>query len=57
MYKEIHCPFCGSTDIYEYEEGFNYKKWYCGHFHINKTIDKMIFLFDERHPSPMSRRA
>ena len=29
------------------EEKVNYKKWYCGHFHINKTIDKMIFLFDD----------
>ena len=29
------------------EEKINYKKWYCGHFHINKTIDKMIFLFDD----------
>ena len=30
MYKEIHCPFCGSTDIYEYEEGFNYKAAFWG---------------------------
>ena len=29
------------------EESVNYKKWYCGHFHINKMIDKMIFLFDD----------
>ena len=29
------------------DERIGYKKWYCGHFHINKTIDKMIFLFDD----------
>lgn len=23
----------------------NFKKWYCGHFHINKKIDKFQFLF------------
>ena len=29
------------------EESINYKKWYCGHFHINKTIDKMVFMFED----------
>ena len=29
------------------EENINYKQWYCGHFHINKVIDKMIFLFED----------
>lgn len=23
----------------------NYKEWYCGHWHINKNIDKMHFLY------------
>lgn len=28
-------------------EGFlDYKKWYCGHYHTNKAIDKMEFLFE-----------
>lgn len=31
----------------EVETSVNYKIWYCGHFHINKTIDKMKFLFDD----------
>ena len=37
-----------TTEIFldKVEESVNYKRWYCGHFHINKTIDKMIFLFD-----------
>ncbi|MBQ8891786.1 MAG: metallophosphoesterase [Bacilli bacterium] len=38
-----------STEIFldKVEEKINYKRWYCGHFHINKTIDKMIFLFSD----------
>ena len=27
------------------EESVDYKAWYCGHWHINKRIDKMHFLF------------
>lgn len=27
------------------EEATNYKAWFCGHWHINKRIDKMHFLF------------
>ena len=27
-------------------ERLSYKAWYCGHWHINKRIDKMHFLFD-----------
>ncbi len=27
------------------EESTNYKAWFCGHWHINKRIDKMHFLF------------
>ena len=29
------------------EENTDYQAWYCGHFHVNKRIDKMHFLFDE----------
>lgn len=28
------------------ERKINYKKWYCGHFHINRSVDKMQFLYD-----------
>lgn len=28
------------------EDNLDYKAWYCGHWHINKRIDKMHFLFD-----------
>ena len=27
------------------EESIEYKAWFCGHWHINKRIDKMHFLF------------
>ena len=29
------------------EEKLDYKAWYCGHWHVNKQIDKMHFLYDE----------
>lgn len=28
------------------EEKLEYKKWYCGHFHTIKTIDKLQFMFE-----------
>lgn len=28
------------------ENKLTYKNWYCGHWHINKRIDKMYFLFN-----------
>ncbi len=27
------------------EERLSYKKWYCGHYHIEKNIDKLEFMF------------
>lgn len=27
------------------EKKLNYKQWYCGHFHTDKTVDKIKFLF------------
>lgn len=29
------------------EDRLSYKHWYCGHFHINKNIDKLSFLFHD----------
>ena len=29
------------------EEKLNYKAWFCGHWHVNKRIDKMHFLFHD----------
>ena len=30
----------------EIEAMYPYEAWYCGHYHINKNIDKVHFLFD-----------
>lgn len=30
----------------EIEKNLNYTKWFCGHYHTNKIIDKIEFLFD-----------
>ena len=29
------------------EDRLNYKRWWCGHWHTNKVIDKMHFLFND----------
>lgn len=38
-----------STEVWlgEIEAKLNYKKWYCGHYHTNKRIDKMRFMFED----------
>lgn len=37
-----------STEMWldKVESSIEYQAWYCGHWHINKRIDKMHFLFD-----------
>jgi len=37
-----------STEIWldTIESNLEYKKWYCGHYHVEKVIDKMKFLFE-----------
>ena len=36
-----------STEIWldKIEENIDYKKWYCGHWHLEKKIDKLEFLY------------
>ena len=29
------------------EDKLNYKRWYCGHWHVNKHIDKIHFLYHD----------
>lgn len=37
------------------EENIAYHKWFCGHYHINKAVDKMQFLYSDIVPiSPHS---
>lgn len=31
----------------EIEDKTDYKLWYCGHYHTDKTIDKIIFIFHD----------
>ena len=31
-------------DLYERNYKLDYNAWYCGHWHIDKRIDKMLFL-------------
>lgn len=38
-----------STEIWldSIEDRLSYKKWFCGHFHIDKTIDKIRFMMND----------
>ena len=37
-----------STEIWldKIEESIKYDRWYCGHWHISKKIDNVVFMFD-----------
>lgn len=41
-----------STEIWldRIERHLNYRKWYCGHWHIEKSIDRMRFMYNEFEP-------
>lgn len=38
-----------TTELFldEIENNTDYKKWYCGHFHVDKEIDKMKFMMND----------
>ena len=41
-----------STEIWldKIEDGVEYSVWYCGHYHIDKTIDKIHMMYNEIRP-------
>ena len=41
-----------STEYFldEIENSTDYKLWYCGHFHTDKEVDKMKFMFNDIEP-------
>lgn len=43
----------------EIERRLHYERWYCGHYHIEKEIDKLRFLFNDYAmiPRTLSARA
>lgn len=44
VYEDIHCPFCGSTDVSQTNESFNYKSGFWGLFFLS-WIGALIFGF------------
>lgn len=48
-----------STEVWldSLEKRLRYDHWYCGHFHTEKVIDKMIFLFESIRPLQNSERS
>ena len=55
LLKEVFLPFIdqstvdASTEHWldKIEDSLDYKAWFCGHWHVNKRIDKMHFLFHD----------
>ena len=41
-----------STELWldEIESKLSYRRWYCGHFHIEKRVDRMQFMFEGFEP-------
>lgn len=48
LYDELHCPYCGSTDIYTSTEIFNYKAGFWGGFFLHFGILLFGFLCRKR---------
>lgn len=52
--REVFLPFIDQSAVDKsteqwldtLEEKIRYTKWYCGHYHLQKSIDKLQFLFD-----------
>ena len=47
-----------STEYFldEIEEKTDYKYWYCGHYHTNKEIDKMRFMYGDIKQFPKNKQ-
>ena len=52
---EVFLPFIDQSDVDKSTEEFlndvenalEYEKWYCGHYHTTKSIDKIRFMFED----------
>ena len=52
---EVFLPFIDQSTVDksteewlgEIESKLQYDEWYCGHYHISKVIDRIIFMFDD----------
>ena len=38
LYDELHCPFCGSTDITDWKESFNHRAAFWGVFFFMSRV-------------------
>ena len=55
---EVFLPWLDQSDIDksterwlgELESRLHYRKWYCGHFHTEKTVDRLRFLYETIEP-------
>lgn len=46
-FSVIVCPHCGLTlRPRKREDRLEYQKWYCGHYHTEKKIDRVEIMFE-----------
>ena len=49
LYDELHCPFCGSTDITDWKEGFNHRAAFWGVLFLHFWVYSLaVFVVRER---------
>ena len=53
--KEVFLPFIDQSKVDkstenwlgEIEARLKYDRWYCGHYHTSKTVDRMVLMFED----------
>lgn len=53
--REVFLPFIDQSEVDKSTEAWLggiearlfYDRWYCGHYHVSKVIDKMMFMFED----------
>ena len=53
--REVFLPFIDQSEVDKSTEAWLggievrlfYDRWYCGHYHVSKTIDKMVFMYED----------
>ena len=53
--REVFLPFIDQSEVDKSTEAWLggiearlfYNRWYCGHYHVSKTVDKLVFMYED----------
>lgn len=53
--REVFLPFIDQSEVDKSTEAWLggiearlfYSRWYCGHYHVSKTVDKLVFMYED----------